>query len=53
MPSWHRLCALASFFRCLDFVQGCRNCFDPLVRPKKPQAIDQMLMAFFARLFGR
>ena len=53
VPSRHRLRALASFFRCHDLVQGCRNCSDPLVRPNKPQAINQMLMAFFACLFAR
>jgi hypothetical protein len=53
VSSWPRLRALAPFFRCLDFVQGRCNCFDPLVRPNKPQSIDQLFVAFLAGLLWR
>jgi hypothetical protein len=48
-----RLRALALFLCCLDFVRGCRNCLNPLVRPNKPQSINQLFVAFLAGLLWR
>jgi hypothetical protein len=41
------------FFACLNFLQGCRKSSDPFVRPNKPQANDQMLVALFACFLAR